>query len=551
MTVQIGSEGFTLPVSDTEPCTLSQIFDLESTSSIKAVVAGQYGLAEGDYVLVQSGESDPSTIKVDEVELDELSGTTSVTELDEFRGSGAGRTTVDANGTPTSISLKDNDVTRELVSLERAEVSVDIDFKIAFRSNNFYGEVIIEPGYKAVFDPSWTLTIQDSRTAEFLRMTDGHTAVFTKEMPVSVASALIGRLHLEEVDFSKTSGQGLVAPGRFSLECDVNTSGQVSIGADQLAAGQTALVELVTTTTPNNAKILAVTGIVDPKIDIEPTGIEINDIPDCLSEEGNVLDIENPRIAFTVYNSSPVDINLNATLSAVDRNGVSRQTMIGDANGTAPIVIRGGRTTEFVLSRRPLQTAGAENIVVEDLGELISTIPDRFDFDNIVAKALPEVVTMQLGMDYTYDCDYEAVVPLAFGADLRLLYKKDDCGWNEDLYKYNFNQVQVTVDVVSTMPMDLAPSVTALDAAGNEIDDISAVIEGSVAPGTIEQPATSPLKIVLSSTAENLGRLDGIRMEFEGTTDAAHVGKNLNKAQSLEFNNIRIKIIGGVTVDLN
>ncbi len=91
----------------------------------------------------------------------------------------------------------------------------------------------------------------------------------------------------------------------------------------------------------------------------------------------------------------------------------------------------------------------------------------------------------------------------------------------------------------------------ALDRNGNEITNIIAEVEGMAAAGTVDSPAVSPLKITLRSEAANLGELDGVRLVFDGTTDAAHVGENLNKAQSVEFDNVLVKIIGGVTIDLN
>lgn len=552
LTVQIGSEGFTLPASDTEPVMLSQILDLKSTSSIKPVKAGEYGLAEGDYVLLQSGSAAPSSVKVDEISLNELNGTSSVTELAPFQGTGlGGNLVISTNGNPAEIKLYDNNVTPELVSLEKADLSVEINVEIGFNSKDFSGEVKILPDYKAEFDPSWTLEIADNATSKFMRMVNGHTAEFTKEMAVTTYGKLSVHLRLVSVDFTKTPGQGLVAPGKFSLTCGVRTKGDIAIDGSQLGAGKTAHLDLVTTTSPSNARLLAVTGVLDPKINVNPTTIKINDIPDFLEDEENVLDIENPRIAFSMYNSSPVSVNLNAILTAYDKDGNIRKVPLGNENGTSPIVIGSNGTTDIVVSRHPLSSPGATNIVVENLGDLIKTIPDRIEFGSISAKALPEVITMKLGQNYNYTCDYEAIIPLAFGADLHLHYTTENKDWDEDLYKYNFNTVQISADVVNSLPMVLTPSVVALDRQGNEISDVTVEISGNVAAGTISSPVTSPLNIVLKSTAENLGRLDGVRVAFDGTTDAAHVGDNLNQNQSIEFNNVRIKILGGVTVDLN
>ena len=57
-----------------------------------------------------------------------------------------------------------------------------------------------------------------------------------------------------------------------------------------LPVGQKANLTLVTTTKVSAAKILKVRGIVDPKININTTSFDINDIPDFLSDPENNLD---------------------------------------------------------------------------------------------------------------------------------------------------------------------------------------------------------------------------------------------------------------------
>ena len=56
---------------------------------------------------------------------------------------------------------------------------------------------------------------------------------------------------------------------------------------------------------------------------------------------------------------------------------------------------------------------------------------------------------------------------------------------------------------------------------------------------------------MIKSTAANLRDLDGIRLEFDGVTSGEYVGMNLNANQALKFTDIRLTIVGGVTIDLN
>lgn len=97
----------------------------------------------------------------------------------------------------------------------------------------------------------------------------------------------------------------------------------------------------------------------------------------------------------------------------------------------------------------------------------------------------------------------------------------------------------------------MVPTVTALG-----INSVDVEIEGTVAAGTLDAPSTSPLKITLRSKGSSLEGLDGIAVDFQATaknpvTGQAMTGVNLNAAQALKLDNITIRIIGGITIDLN
>ena len=129
--------------------------------------------------------------------------------------------------------------------------------------------------------------------------------------------------------------------------------------------------------------------------------------------------------------------------------------------------------------------------------------------------------------------------------------KKKD--WDTDLDKYNFNTVELTADVLNAVPLDMTPSAIALDNNNEELTTVTVAVEGEVKAGTPAQPTTTPLKITVRSTGENIKNLSGTsaRGFVDATSNSAYRGINLNKEQSLKFNNIRITVKGGVTVDLN
>ncbi len=553
LTIQLGGANLTLPGSSTDMLYLSTILDLEQSSSIKAVESdGMYGLSKGDYVLVQEGNSSPSHFDVPQVAIGKINGSTTTTTLSEFYNAlGDATVTRQTEDVRNTIHLEDNDVTRELVAVESADIDVEMVFEVGYSSNDFYGTAYIEPGYTAVFDKCWTVEIGDDASARYLETVGSNVIRFKERYAIRPDHKLSARLRLTKIDLSDApSGQGLYAPGKFMVENDVVSSGDVSIDLADLPTGERANLTIVSKTSVSTARIDKVRGIVDPKIEIAATDFDINDVPDFLSDPENHLDINNPQITVTVSNSSPLSISLNGKLSSYNEGTVKATVGVGDAYGTAPIIVRGNSTTKFTISRVAIEGT-ANNIVVPDMGALIETVPDRISFHDATSKALPEIADYTLGSTYTYDCDYEAVVPLAFGDAMRLHYSHTDNGWDEDLDKYNFNTAVVTADVKNTIPLDMIPSAIAVDSEGNEMTNITVSVDGRVEAGSTETPSSSQLTITLRSTGQNIGGLDGVKLIFDATANSGFTGINLNSQQALKFDNIKITLKGGILVDLN
>lgn len=551
MTIQIGSNFITLPSSSVDAITLDQILDLSSSSSIKTVETnGEYGLKTGDYVLVQPGQRTDSDVKVPEVTIRDLSGSQSETKLPEFVSAGSDEIVVQASLLSNNLRISDDNVTKELVSLEQADLDVLLSLNLSFISSDFAGTAYIKKGFRAEFDPSWTVT-PDATSANYIKSVSDNVIEFIADAPVTSKVPLKINIKLVKVDFTKLPAtQGIYEPGKFLLDCNVLSVGDVAIKAANLPLGSTANLNLHIATEIEHAKILAVTGVVEPNITIATSSFTINDIPDFLKGDENHLDIANPMIYFTVSNSSPLSLDVNGALTSYSEGTSVGEAKIGEKYGTKAIVIPAASSKTFVVSREAV-VGNFDNIVVPTLGTLLNTIPDRISFHDVTCEALPEAASFTLGHTYSYAADYEAVIPFAFGSDMFLHYTHEDTDWDEDLDKYNFNEVNIKAIAINTIPMTLTPEAVALDKNGNEISDITATVVHNVAAGSVSSPSRSEIEIILKSEAKNMGNLDGIRLIFDGTTAAQYVGENLNKGQSLRFEDIKVTIVGGITIDLN
>lgn len=555
LTVQLGGDNLTLPgSSSTDLLYLSQILDLKEGSSIKPVKEdGECGLSAGDYVLRQQGNSNSSEFDIPLITIGHINGNKSTIVLPEFYNiDGASSISKEVNTVVDgAVHLEDNDITTELVSLESADINVGLTLTVGYLSSDFSGTAYIEPGYKIAFDPCWTIEVADATTAAYIEKVDNHTIRFKTRQAITRTDNKKIKLRITKADLSEVpAGQGLYAPGKFLLDNDVKSEGMISLDITDLGAGKRANLIVETDIEVGSAVIEKVRGIVDPEINVEETSFEIEDIPDFLSDPKNKLDINNPQINISVSNTSPLSISLSAKLSSFVGESENATVGVGEQYGTEPIIVRGSSSTNFIISSRPI--AGADNnIIVPDLGKLLETIPDRISIHDVTSKALREVAEYTLGTTYHFDSNYEAVVPLSFGDALELYYSHVDNGWDSDLEDYNFDTAEVTVDVTNTIPLDLTPSATALDTEGNDMNNVTATVEGLIEAGSIATPSTSSVKIILKSTGKNMAGLDGIRLLLDAKSNSAYKGINLNERQALKFDNIRITIKGGVLVDLN
>ena len=558
LTVAVGGDKLTLPASSLQALRLTDIFDLDDDSSIKEAAEGEYGLSQGDYVLVQAGDPTESDFHIGNVEIKDNTGSRTTIEIPAFEAPGTATVDVTTPETENYFELKADDVTTDLVELDEVVLDMDIDFAISFTSaTNYDGKATLLTGYEIIFDDNWTVEA-GAGLADRVTIADGHIVRFTRDVTCEMGQPLNIDVKVVKVDLRNApAGQGLYAPGHFKLESTIKSKGTVRFGNGSAAsAGTMESVTLVTETTVNDGLITAVTGIVDPEITIGDSRFSINDVPDFLADEENSLDVDNPRFYVSVTNTSPVAIELNADLASFSNSNPDTPyaiAKIGAKYGTDPVIVDGNGTTVILVSQQPLSVAGTKNIVVANLSDLIRTIPDFMIFETVEAEAVAPPVTLELAPTYDFTTEYEAVIPLAFGADMFLHYTDVENDWDvDDLDKYSFKEVVLTFTATNTIPLKLTPQVIGLDRNGNEVTTVTAEVIGDVEAGSISNPSVSPLEIHLRcANGTDLGTLDGVRLVFDAVSAPGFTGENLNANQALVFTDVIVTVLGGAVIDLN
>ena len=580
LNVTIGTNGLTIPGSSTEMLTLKNLFDLneDGSSSIKTITAEDianhqnYGLKEGDYVLVQkSNETTESTVEIPKVELDDIDGSTTRVPLIDFQVPSVPAELLSTEiqwqdvTLVNAVKLNSNDITTDVVSISEATTDLNVDVTINFHTN-YTGNVYLQKGFTIQFPEFWTVVLKPG-TTEVVELVNGNRLVFKDDFYVAHNSVSL-QILIKHFDFTSehAAGQGIIDQNghhNFVMEDNVELSGKTGVSLTGATPGTSISLTMESIVQPTSATLLSVTGVVNPKIDIAESDFQINDIPDPLKEEGNHLDIYNPQLYFTVNNEAPVEVLFSAVLTPYDeygniikdKNGNDIKIKLGkDENGGDEILIKAAQVTTICISRRGSSDSNVdEEVTVANLGDLFMTVPSRITITEINAK-VPQNKEFTIYPDhiYTEKYDYEAVIPFVFGENTIIDYmtSSDDLD-TDDFDKFNFEAIELSFNAVNGIPLNLTPSLEATDAKGNALSDVTCKVTGVIKAGTANGPSTSKITAVLTSTADNLGQVKGINASFTAHTDAECAGIALNDNMGVKFTDVTATLKGNIDLDLN
>lgn len=369
-------------------------------------------------------------------------------------------------------------------------------------------------------------------------------------------------LHVIGYEFGEKAGEGekpdenrtITIDGKVTMKGQVVTSGIGGSGSLTMAMHVT-LGEM----TANS-----VTGVIQPNIKAETTNIELNDLPDFLKDEETRLDISNPVILLRANNPLATPVEIDAVLTPMKNNAQieGKKVEIGSGNEKTPVVLASGENV-IALSRTGECTIEGvtSNVKVEDINNLLETIPDDIVVDLQPVVRNEDYYTAKLGWSYEMPSSYEVDVPLSFKQGLNIVYNDSIQDLNKDLNdldKVGLKNVKVILSVDNAIPLKLqlkAENVQIKDVYGNELSAVKKTIEEDkqyVAESTDgEKPATSEL--VLNLTSDDtafLSKIDRICFKITAVTGTT-TGVPLKDTQWLKITSIKLSVPGGVNVDLN
>ena len=337
---------------------------------------------------------------------------------------------------------------------------------------------------------------------------------------------------------------------------DIPVNGRAYLKAEDFITEENVTLEMHTDIYLDDIDLNEVTAMVDPQIDITIDPVTINDLPDCLKDDEVRIDMTDPKIYFTVTNESPVAVNFTADMLTYKEGRLLNTVAIGDkTGGTEPIIIPANVSGYLICLHRLDNESGidADDIItVPHINDLVETIPEEIRIENIVAKAVQEQTTIELGKVYDVSTSYNVDAPLQFNNSTEIIYTDSLDDWNGDLEDFDARHAEISLDAKNTIPLAMEMTADAIDVNGNVMSEITATVTGGVNAGTAENPSTSKLTIRLESKADGaMKRLDGIIYKIKATVPEDMQGKVLNENQSLQLDNVVISVKGGITIDMN
>lgn len=575
LVVNVGGGQLSMPGSSTELFSLEKLLDLDPESSIKAAdqaMANKYGLNVGDYVLIQSGDPASGTFKIEEVNLN-VNGTReqqhvsfptfpaqAVGVIDRLSiligGNGDNQWNQAIPEFVNNINAHETNVNEAIVSISRVETDIDIMAAVNFDIRNYSGSVHVAPGFQIEFGnivggkPEFELSLNTDIPG--CKVTDGHVIEFTEDYTIPAAGLLLP-MHINAIN---CDGALDPATHNFDFTSSIKTSGELYINAPQAGEAVSMDITVVIDDNGNNNRIVSVTGMVNPDINIDPVTFEINDIPDFL-KENSTLDIDNPQIYLTINNSSNVSVDVNINLTGDWDPNVTFEN--GIPSVSQALTIAPGVNKICICRKSEGVETGYTPYPNTTIGDFISKIPNSINV-NIDAQVVQQNTVFELGREYEVSADNQVVAPLAFGNKLSFTYSDTEDGWDTDLGKYDFNEVRIEMEVANTAPLNFKLEVNPIFLNGHR-DGIKVNIEkGEILAGTIGNPTVSQVIISLKGNGNNftsgdsnssLNGLDGIEYKLVTDNNEEVAGIPINEGQGMKFSEIRARIIGGVSLDLN
>ena len=550
MTISAGGEHLAIPVGYTEKITLDKIIELDEGDDLQIV--------DGEYHLLKKDNIDETNTSVKLVTVEEsLNPIEPIKVLNNQEYDIKHEVLFENIGTEDVIEAQAHGIDKAVIEIGSltadTPTKLTLSFKIETTNTIMYDRVIIG---------NMTITFPDFIKFEGGQSgLNGQTLTITNEIIYKNNPTFTKSLSIAKYSFGEKYGDGNKIKEENGDRILKIEEEKITIKTNGIVYGAQGSGSLSITPTVTLAEMAVseVYGTIQPDIDVKPTEVELNNLPDFLQDDEIRLDITNPVFSFNANNPLNTDVEMDGVLTGYKDGKVTKIVKIGSSNGGASITLKPSgdkqQTISIVRDEKTVVEANATKVVVPNLNDIIETIPDHINVELKPAVKTEQYYTVNLGQDYTLNSAYDIDIPLSFGSNLKIVYEETLDNFDLDLEDVDIKKAVLSINAVNTIPLAMEiknDNVSALDANGNVIKDIDVTVEGTITESKDgKTEVSSALNVNLNETAEGaISKLDGLKLKITAVPGQA-TDVQLLSTQWMQLKDMKLKIPNGIKVDLN
>lgn len=545
MTISAGGEHLAIPVGYTEKITLDKIIELDEGDDLQ-IVDGEYHLLKKDNIDETNTSVGTVTVAESENIIDAIPLTYSVSTPGATivipKEQSEGKINAEARGVDKAV-------------IEIGSLAADMPTTLTLKFELGGGISIERVDIKTI-----TITFPDFIQFENENGLNGQTLTMT-DVQIK-PSGFTKELKINKYAFGSTYGEGNRVEEENGDRILKIENQKITIEMQDIYVNNpqgSGSLSITPTVTLSEMAVSEVYGTIQPDIDVKPTEVELNNLPDFLQDDEIRLDITNPVFSFNANNPLNTDVEMDGVLTGYKDGKVTKTVKIGSGNGGASITLKPSgdkqQTISIVRDEKTVVEANATKVVVPNLNDIIETIPDRINVELKPAVKTEQYYTVNLGQDYTLNSAYDIDIPLSFGSNLKIVYEETLDNFDLDLEDVDIEKAVLSINAVNTIPLAMEiknENVSALDANGNVIKDIDVTVEGTITESKDgKTEVSSTLNVNLNETAEGaISKLDGLKLKITAVPGQA-TDVQLLSTQWMQLKDMKLKIPNGIKVDLN
>ena len=547
MTISAGGEHLAIPVGYTEKITLDKIIELDEGDDLQIV--------DGEYHLLKKDNIDETNTSVKLVTVNESSNPIEPIRIISGNHDSDVYDILISNAESEGfINAEAHGVDKAVIEIGSLAADMPTTLTLKLKLSGEISTSLVKVGTMTITFPNFIqFEKENGLNGQTLTMTDVQIepySGFTKELKIN--KYVFGKEYGEGNRVDEENGDRILKIENQEIKIDMQG---INV-ADPSGNGS---LNITPTITLAEMAVSEVYGTIQPDIDVKPTEVELNNLPDFLQDDEIRLDITNPVFSFNANNPLNTDVEMDGVLTGYKDGKVTKIVKIGSGNGGASITLKpSGDKQQTISIVRDVQTvveANATKVVVPNLNDIIETIPDHINVELKPVVKTEQYYTVNLGQDYTLNSAYDIDIPLSFGSNLKIVYEETLDNFDLDLEDVDIKKAVLSINAVNTIPLAMEiknDNVSALDANGNVIKDIDVTVEGTITESKDgKTEVSSALNVNLNETAEGaISKLDGLKLKITAVPGQA-TDVQLLSTQWMQLKDMKLKIPNGIKVDLN